>query len=335
MIAPIRSQAKNQAAGAVQALWYVAPGKAELRSATVGDPAEGEVLVRTLFSGLSRGTERLIFEGRVPQSEWTRMRAPAQEGEFPFPVKYGYAAVGVVERGPAELQGKTVFALYPHQDRFILPANKVFAVPDNIPPRRAVLAANMETALNILWDGGAQPGDRIVVVGGGIVGSLVAAIASRLPGADVTLVDIDGSRAKTAEALGVTFAMPDQAPGEADLVIHTTASEAGLTLALKLAGVEATIVEASWFGAGMVNVPLGDSFHSRRLRLISSQVGNVCASRAKRWTTRRRLEAAIGLLSDDRLETLLGEDVAFAELPQQLSRLLSPRAPGLGAIVRY
>lgn len=318
-----------------QALWYVAPGKAELRPATIGDLGANGLLIRTLYSGLSRGTERLIFEGKVPEMEWGRMKAPAQEGEFPFPVKYGYSAVGLVEDGPSELKGKHVFVLYPHQDRFVVQAERAFIIPENVPARRATLAANMETALNILWDGAAQPADRIVIVGGGIVGMLVAALASRLPGADVTLVDIEASRAQIAGKLGVKFSHPDQVPGDADLVIHTTASAAGLTLALQLAGVEGTIVEASWFGTGMVNVPLGDSFHSRRLRLISSQVGNVCASRAKRWTTRRRLESAIGMLADDRLDALLGEEVPFAELPQQLSRLLSPKAPGLGALVRY
>ena len=326
---------KPKANSSVRALWYVAPGKAELRVATIGDRKPDEVLVRALYSGLSRGTERLIFEGRVPESEWARMKAPAQEGEFPFPVKYGYSTVGEVEDGPAGLKGKKVFALYPHQDRFVVPADMVIEVPDKVPAKRAVLAANMETALNILWDGNAQPADRIAIVGGGIVGALVAALASRLPGAEVTLVDIDPSREKTAKAVGAAFALPGQAPKEADLVIHTTASAAGLTLALELAGVEATIVEASWFGAGMVNVPLGDAFHSRRLRLVSSQVGNICASRAKRWSMRRRLEAAIRLLADDRLDALIGEEVPFAELPQQLSRLLAPAAPGLGALVRY
>lgn len=323
---------KNNSA---QALWYVAPGEAELRPATIGDLRPGDALVRSLYSGLSRGTERLIFEGKVPEMEWSRMKAPAQEGEFPFPVKYGYSAVGVAEEGPAEIKGKNVFALYPHQDRFVIPAERAFIIPDNVPPRRATLAANMETALNILWDGNAQPADKIVIVGGGIVGMLVASLASRLPGADVTLIDIEASREAITKKLGVGFALPDKAPGEADLVIHTTASAAGLSLALKLAGVEGTIVEASWFGTGMVNVALGDAFHSRRLRLISSQVGNVCASRAKRWTTRRRLEAAIGMLADDRLDALLGEEVPFAELPQQLSRLLSPKAPGLGALICY
>ncbi len=216
-----------KANSSARALWYVAPGKAELRGATIGDRKPDEVLVRSLYSGLSRGTERLIFEGRVPESEWGRMKAPAQEGEFPFPVKYGYATVGEVEEGPAGLKGKKVFALYPHQERFVVSADKVFPVPDNVPAKRATLAANMETALNILWDGNAQPGDRIAIVGGGIVGTLVASLASRLPGAEVTLVDIDPSREKTAKAVGASFALPGNAPMEADLVIHTTASAAG------------------------------------------------------------------------------------------------------------
>ncbi|MCW5681255.1 MAG: zinc-binding alcohol dehydrogenase [Xanthobacteraceae bacterium] len=319
----------------VRALWYVAPGKAELRSATLSDRTEGSVLVRTLYSGISRGTERLVFEGRVPEAEWSRMKAPAQEGEFPFPVKYGYAAVGTVEDGPAALKGRNVFALYPHQDRFVLPAEKVVAIPDSVPARRATLAANMETALNILWDGSAQAADRIVVIGGGILGLLVTSLACRLPGASVTLVDVDPEREKVAKKLGAAFALPGEAPGDADLVIHTSATADGLTLALKLAGIEATVVEASWFGSGAVSVPLGDSFHSRRLKLVSSQVGHVCPTRARRWSTGRRLEAAINLLADDRLDALLGEEVPFAELPQQLPRLLARTASGFGALVRY
>lgn len=318
-----------------RALWYVAPRAAELRETPLEGPRPGEVLVRTLFSGLSRGTERLVFEGRIPASEYKRMRAPGQEGDFPFPVKYGYAAVGMVEDGPEDLMGRKVFALYPHQDRFVLPAGVVVPIPDKVPPQRAVLTANMETALNALWDGRAAPSDRILVIGGGLVGLLAAALAARLPGTDVTLVDKEPARASLAEKLGIAFAQPAAAPREADLVIHTSATETGLALALEVAGEEATVVEASWYGEGKIGVPLGGAFHSRRLRLISSQVGGVPPHLRARWTPLRRKEAALRLLADDRFDALLGEEIPFAELPHHLPRLLAPDAAGVGAYVRY
>lgn len=319
----------------VRALWYTAPGKAELRQTALSAPAQGQILVKTLFSGLSRGTERLVFEGKVPASEYARMRLPTQEGEFSFPVKYGYAAVGTVEDGPANLKGKTIFALHPHQEQFVIPADAAAVVPANVPARRAVLTANLETALNILWDGHAAPADRIVVIGGGLVGLLTAAIAAGLPGAEVTVVDKDKSRAELAKKIGVAFALPENAPHEADLVVNASASEAGLCLGIELAGTEASVVEASWHGDKPVSIPLGGKFHSRRLRIISSQVGTLPADRRARWTHGRRMDAVMRLLADARFDALLGEDVSFDDLPRELPRLLAADAAGVGALVRY
>jgi len=211
-----------------QALWYVAPGRAEIRRERVAAPAEGEVFVRALHGALSRGTERLVFSGRVPASEFERMRAPHMSGSFPFPVKYGYATVGRVEEGPADLQDRIVFVLHPHQTCFTVPAAAVVPVPDEVPLPRAVLAANMETALNAIWDAAPGPADRIAVVGAGVVGALVAWLAGRLPGAEVTLIDIAPERASLAAALGVGLAAPEAAPRDCDLVVHASGSAAGL-----------------------------------------------------------------------------------------------------------
>jgi NADPH:quinone reductase-like Zn-dependent oxidoreductase len=302
------------------ALWCIAPDQAEIRPGAIG---EG-VLVDALFSGISRGTERLVAAGRVPASEYARMRGPGMEGDFSFPVKYGYCSVGRVAEGV--LQGRAVFALFPHQTQYRLPETALTPLPGALPPERAVLAANMETALTILWDSGAGAGDRIAVIGAGVVGALVATLAARLPGADVTLVDINPDRAGLAAALGVGFALPDAAPTECDVVIHTSASEAGLTLALSLAGQDATVVEASWHGDSAVSVPLGGPFHSRRLRLISSQVGHIPAARLPRWTYRRRLSKALELLCDPRLDVLISGETDFAELPSAYPGILA--APG-------
>ena len=297
---------------AAMALWLTGPDAAELRRFGV-DAVDGSVTVETLWSGVSRGTERLVAEGRVPPDETGRMRAPLQQGSFPFPVAYGYCAVGQIAGGPR--QGETVFALAPHATRFACPDPMAVPVPDTVPPARAILAANMETALTILWDAGAGPGDRVAVVGAGVVGALAGYLAARLPGAEVTLVDVEPGRATLAESLGCRFARPDAAPGGQDVVIHTSARAAGLATALDLCGPEATVVEASWYGAGTVPVPLGAAFHSQRLRIVGSQVGRVPPARAPRWTFRRRMETALRLLADPALDALISGETAFADLP--------------------
>jgi NADPH:quinone reductase-like Zn-dependent oxidoreductase len=322
-----------------QALWYVAPGRAEIRPEAVAAPASGQITghvrVRALHGALSRGTERLVFSGRVPASEFERMRAPLMGGKFPFPVKYGYATVGRVEDGPAALVGRTVFALHPHQTVFTLPAEAVIPLPDGLPPQRAVLAANMETALNAVWDATPGPADRIAVVGAGVVGALFAWLCGRLPGAEVTLIDIAPERASLAAALGVGLAAPEAAPRDCDLVVHASGSAAGLATALALAGNEATVLEMSWYGDGDVAAPLGAAFHSRRLKLVSSQVGQVAPSHRPRWSHRRRLAAALDLLADTRLDALLAPGVAFADLPARLPSILAPESRILCQLIDY
>jgi len=316
-----------------QALWYVGEGRAELREEAVAAPGSGEVRVRALYGAISRGTERLVAFGQVPASEYERMRAPLMAGTFPFPVKYGYATVGRVEAGPSS--GQMVFALHPHQDEFTIPAAMAVRLPAAVPPARAVLAANMETALNALWDGAPGPADRIAVVGGGIVGLLIARLCVRMPGAEVTVVDIAPERAALARALGAGFASPDAAPRDCDLVFHASASANGLATALGVAGEEATIVELSWYGAGQVAAPLGEAFHSRRLRLVASQVGKIAPSHRPRWTHGRRLGAALALLEDPALDVLLAPAIEFGELPARLAELLAANGDVRCPLIRY
>lgn len=309
-----------------RAFWVAAPGRGEIRRETLGAPADGDVLVETLYSGISRGTEALVFNGQVPPSEWTRMRAPFQAGDFPSPVKYGYASVGRVERGPGALAGRTVFVLYPHQTRFIVPADAVHPLPEDVPPARAVLAANLETAINGLWDGRPHVGDRIAVIGAGTVGCLAAWVASRIAGCEVELVDVNPQRAGIARVLGVRFAEPAAAGREVDLVVHASGAPAGLALALEVAGVEATVVELSWFGSQHVPLPLGGAFHAKRLTIASSQVGRVAASQRPRWDTRRRMQLALTLLRDPALDALITGESEFDALPDVMATLA--RAPG-------
>jgi NADPH:quinone reductase-like Zn-dependent oxidoreductase len=318
-----------------KALWYLSSGRAELREEAVAAPKAGEVQVRALFGAISRGTERLVHAGRVPASEYERMRAPFMGGTFPFPVKYGYATVGRVEQGPPELRGRVVFSLHPHQSLFTLPGDAVILVPEEVPPARAVLAANMETALNAAWDGAPGPADRIAIVGGGLVGLLVAYLCARLPGAEVTVVDVAPARAEFAHAIGARFAGPDAATADCDLVFHASGSAAGLATALRLAGEEASIVEVSWYGSGDIAAPLGEAFHSRRLRIVSSQVGKVAASHRPRWSHRRRLAAALALLRDPMLDRLLAPPLAFEDLPARLPEVFAADSNVICPLIRY
>jgi threonine dehydrogenase-like Zn-dependent dehydrogenase len=318
-----------------RALWYVGPGRAEIRNERLPPLADGEVRVRAHYGAVSRGTEALIAAGRVPESEYQRMRAPFMAGDFPFPVKYGYATVGVVEAGPKDFIGHTVFALHPHQSLFDLPAESAVLVPQEIPPSRAVLAANMETALNATWDASPGPSGRIAVVGAGVVGALVGLLCSQIEDTEVTLVDIDPAREKLARVFGLNFAMAQAAPRDCNFVFHSSASAAGLATALDIAGDEATIVELSWYGAGNVAVPLGGAFHSRRLKIVSSQVGKVAPSRRGTFSHRQRLDAAIKLLADPRLDALLAPAVPFEDLPARLADILKPGSGVLCQLIRY
>lgn len=309
------------------AFWATGPGAGELRAEPLDPPGEGEVLVRTLVSGVSRGTEALVLRGEVPESEWVRMRAPFQSGRFPFPVKFGYLNVGVVERGPAALEGRTVFTLYPHQSSFVVPVEAVIRVPDDVPGRRAVLAGAVETAVNVLWDARPLVGDRVVVVGAGMIGCSIARLARGIPGTEVTLVDVDPAKRAVAEALGVRFSEP--ADLDADVVIEASGSQQGLDFALRAAATDGEVVVASWYGSAPIQVPLGADFHSRRLTLRASQVGAVAQSRRGRRSTRDRLALALRLLADPAFDALLTGSSPWTDLPAVMAALADGSATDL------
>jgi NADPH:quinone reductase-like Zn-dependent oxidoreductase len=318
-----------------RAFWVTAPGESMLRETPILPFGENSVRVRSLFSGISRGTEALVFRNQVPVSEYEHMRAPFQEGAFPAPVKYGYSNVGVVEEGPAELRGETVFCLYPHQDRYVVPADAVIPLPDRLPAARAVLAANMETAVNGLWDAQPSVGSLVSVVGGGAVGCLAAALVARIPGTTVQLVDINPRRAELADKLGVTYVSPGQARDGADCVIHTSGTPDGLATALGLAGFEATVLEMSWYGDQSVPAPLGAAFHSKRLTLRSSQVGAVAPAMRPRWPHRRRLSLALLLLADSVFDCLITGEGPFEALPATMRWLADEPGDTICYRIRY
>ncbi|MER7889845.1 zinc-binding alcohol dehydrogenase [Micromonospora sp. NPDC094482] len=317
------------------AFWLRTPRQGEIRPVTLPAPGPDEVLVRTCYSGVSRGTETLVFAGRVPADQYAVMRAPFQEGDFPAPVKYGYLNVGTVEQGPADLLGRTVFCLYPHQTGYVVPAEAVVPVPDGVPPARAVLAGTVETAVNALWDAAPLLGDRVSVVGAGMVGCCVAALLARFPGVRVELVDTDPSRAGIAGALGVDFASPADAATGRDLVVHASASAAGLQRSLELLRPEGTVVELSWYGDRPVELSLGGVFHSGRLSIRGSQVGTVAPARRGSRSFTDRLALALDLLDDPAFDALITGASRFAELPDVLGRLTSGELPALCHLITY
>ncbi len=318
-----------------QAYWLRAPGLGEIRPVSLPKPGKDDVIVRTVRSGVSRGTETLVFRGGVPPGQYEVMRAPFQEGDFPGPVKYGYLSVGAVEVGPAELRGRTVFCLYPHQTAYVVPAAAVTVVPEGVPPARAVLAGTVETGINALWDAAPLIGDRVTVVGAGMVGCCVARLLSRFPAIEVTLVDVDPGRAGVAAALGVDFALPAEASDGRDLVVHASATSEGLQLSLDLLAPEGTVIDLSWYGDSEVRLSLGGAFHSRRLGIRSSQVGTISPARSARRTTADRLALALELLRDPAFDALVTGESRFSELPDVMARLAAGSLPALCHTITY
>ena len=317
------------------AFWLREPGAGEIRPVALPEPGPDEVLVRTLRTGISRGTEALVFQGRVPPSQYRAMRAPFQDGRFPGPVKYGYLNVGVVEVGPPSLEGRTVFCLYPHQTAYVVPARAVVVVPDGVPPSRAVLAGTVETAVNALWDAAPLVGDRVAVVGAGMVGCCVARLLSRFPGVRVTLVDVDESRADIAAALDVDFALPDDAGAGCDLVVHTSATSAGLQQSLDLLVPEGTVIDLSWYGDSDVTLSLGGAFHAGRLSIRASQVGRVAPARRTNHTMTDRLELALDLLRDEAFDALITGSSEFQTLPEVMADLATGTSRAVCHTITY
>jgi hypothetical protein len=316
------------------AYWVTKSGDGELRPESLPPRQKEEALVRTLYSGVSRGTERVVHEGRVPERVADLMQAPHQEGDFPGPVKYGYLSVGTVEEGPEEWRGKTVFSLHPHQDFYIVPTSQLTAIPADVPARRAVLTGIVEVAINALWEAGPRLGDRVAVVGGGLVGGVLATLLRKYPLGRLQLVDADPEKRNLAEKLSIEFAEPEDAANDNDIVFHCSASNDGLKLSLQLAGDDSDVIELSWFADKEVTLPLGEDFHARRLNIRSSQVGAVALPRRHRRTNAQRLQEAVNQLKDPLFDTFLSSECQFQNLPSTLVKLFE-RPGGFCHVVAY
>lgn len=317
------------------AYWTTAPGQGELRSEKIHVPRPGEALVRGLYSGISKGTEMVVHNGAVPPRVASEMRAPHQEGDFPGPVKFGYLSVGIVKDGPEDWKGQRVFCLHPHQDRYVVPIGSLTRIPDNVPSRRAVLTGTVETAINALWEAGPRLGDRVAVVGAGLVGGMVATLLRSFPLQRLQLVDLDPSKQELANTLGVDFVHPDEAQDDCDIVFHCSASQQGLERSLQLVGDEGDVIEMSWYANREVTVPLGEDFHARRLSIRASQVGVVARARRHRRTNADRLNLAVSLLADPVFDAFLTGTSPFQDLPAVVMELAGGSRDALCHVIEY
>lgn len=301
--------------GMAREYWTEAAGSGGIRAADIPAPGPGEVLIETEVSGISPGTETLVHRGQVPAEVADLMAAPHQLGTLDFPVSHGYLNVGVVRRGPAELLGRRVFTLSGHRSHLVVPESACHVVAAEVPSERALLAGVAEVGLNAVWESQASLADRIAVIGGGLVGLVTALLAARVSPARLQVIETDPRRRAAAGELGLDAVPPEQADGDNDVVLHTSATQQGLRRSLEITGDDATVVEMSWYGDRQPPVPLGADFHARRLRLLASQVGEVAVPKRHRRSRRQRLGAALGLL-DDRFDALVTGSSPLERLPK-------------------
>jgi threonine dehydrogenase-like Zn-dependent dehydrogenase len=321
----------TSASATARALWIEAAGRAVLREETLPAPRDGWCRVEALYSAVSPGTERLVASGRVPAEVAEIMRCPYMEGAFPFPVKYGYSLVGRVTDGP--LAGKIVHLLHPHQERMQVRVSDLRVVPGDVPPERATLAANLETAVTALWDGRVTAGERVLVIGFGIVGSLVARLVSAIPGVELDVVERDPAKRALASTLG--FTARETPRDDYDVAFGASGSAAEVQLAIDAVGNEGRVIELSWLGLQSAAILLGGSFHSGRKQLIASQVSQIPPSLRGRWDYARRTQLVFSLLRDPVFDQHITRQVAFEELPDFIADLCATPSAGLSVTVRY
>ncbi len=301
-----------------EALYFTAPRQITLRPEPCPAPGPGEVRVRTRLSAISPGTEMLIYRGQMPSGMAADETLAALRGDLTYPLKYGYAAVGeVVDLGPgvaSDWFGRLVFAFQPHQRCFVASVTALHPLPDDVPPERAVLLPNMETAVNLLMDGAPLIGERVVVLGQGVVGLLTTALLARFPLAALVTFDRYPLRRQMGLDLGATLSLDPLASDAveaarahlgaqgfydgADLTYEVSGNPQALDLALQLTGFAGRVILGSWYGTKRAALDLGGRFHRSRIRLISSQVSTLAPEHTARWDKARRLDVAWQMLRD-------------------------------------
>ena len=279
------------------------------------------VLVKTIYSGISKGTEKLISSKMVSKNQFELMQAPFQKGNFNLPIKYGYINVGKIINGPKNLINKNIFSLYPHQTIYEIPIKNINLLPkDNL--KKYVLVANMETAINIFWDCSANKNDKILIFGLGTVGLLTAFFFKLKNYKKIYVYDSNINKKKYCNLLRLNFINLKQAK-DFNIIINTTSNYKVLEKSMSILVNEGKIVEASWYGSKKGYLSLGDYFHSRRLKLISSQVSKIPNHMKNKYDYKKRLKLAINSLKHKKLEKLITSESNFFNLERDYFKILN------------
>lgn len=318
-----------------KALWFRTRGHAEILEERLPRLRPGWCRLHTLFSAISPGTERLVYSGEVPEDLHREMRCPYMGGKFPFPVKYGYSLVGKITEGPEDSIGSVVHVLHPHQDQCIVRTEHTFPIPPQVPPSRATLASNLETAVNAIWDSEVTIGEHALIIGFGAVGSLVARLLSFMSGIKLEIVDANPSKIALAEKMGFKACDPGSVSGNFDLAFHASRSSDGLQLAVDRVGFEGRIIELSWYGTNKISLSLGGTFHSQRKAILSSQVATPSRRQRSRWDHARRRSLVFELLERSEFDSHITHSVPFGGLPDIYNKLKAHPTEGLSYLVKY
>lgn len=311
-----------------RSLWHIDAGHSEIRSQNL-DPLPGQILLQSLYSLISLGTEKTIALGGVPGNVYDKMKVPYMEGSFSLPVKYGYSLVARSE------EGQCYHLMHPHQDLVSVNPESLTPVPPGIPPSRAVLVSNMETALTAYWDAGPLKDEKIMIAGFGLIGALTALLL-RLKGfQDITVYEPDATRTGLARRLGFHTGDPGFDPGPFDLAFHSSGNASGLQHCLEVMGPEGRILELSWYGRQKITLGLGEHFHINRLRIIASQVSSIPRNLQGAWNFAKRKQEVLSLLADPCWDRLEIEEVPFETSPAVFYKIRHSQTKGLTYILKY
>ncbi len=318
------------------ALWHLSESSTILKTTNIRNDHPTSCLIKSLYSLVSTGTERLVAQGKVPGNLQEAMKVPYMEGSFGFPLTYGYSLVGEIIEGPEHLISKNVHIMHPHQSMLYADEAHVALIPEDIPSKRAVLISNLETAINAVWDSEVTLGENVFVAGFGTIGSLLCQVLRKFPAIDLHVLEPNQARCEKARSWGFNAVQAITLPEPPfDVAFNTSCHENGLQVCIDSVGYEGKVVELSWYGTQSVNINLGKSFHHFRKQIISSQVSQIPGHKLSRWDYRRRKALAFDLLKDPFFDELLTDEISFEDAPVFFQNLRNGTIDSVGTTIKY
>jgi threonine dehydrogenase-like Zn-dependent dehydrogenase len=318
------------------ALWHISPDASAILEHDLPAGNDHMLLVKSLYSLVSMGTERIVASALMPSAVWNQMAVPYMEGTFSLPCKYGYSLTGKVLKGPAEYKGKTVHLMHPHQDRLWVNATSVFIVPDDIPATRAVLASQVETAVTAIWDSRISLGDSVLIAGFGLVGAMIALLTSPIPGVKIAVLEKNEFRKELARELCFDVIDKQDENGKIfDVAIHTAGDEKALQFCIDHIGHESQVTEVSFYGKKSITLMLGETFHTQRKRIVVSQVAHIPSHKLNRWDLHRRKKLVFDMLKDKRFDMLVENRIPFEQAPLLFNQIRYGLINDISVVFQY